>query len=75
MAEPAFSPVWESDPSSYIDPPSRVIADMVTVDIHQQDLTYLLELDRLHRRACRDPRVQAAWEQYQIMLGLTGAHQ
>jgi len=75
MVEVDLSPIWTSDPSAYIDPASELVPDMVTIDMPQQDLTYLLELERQHRRAQQDPRVRAAWDQYQTILKLTEKHQ
>jgi hypothetical protein len=59
-------------PGKYIDPVSRLVPDIVSVDMRQDDLRYLLNLDHWHRARSRDPRVRAAWEQYCMMLQLTG---
>jgi hypothetical protein len=58
--------------SEYIDPVSRLVSDVVSVDMRHDDLKYLLNLDHWHRARSRDPRVRAAWEQYIMMLELTG---
>lgn len=61
--------------ADYIDPVSRVVPDVVSVDLREADLKYLLDLDRQHRCRMRNPQVRDAWEQYQMMLRLTGADQ
>jgi hypothetical protein len=71
LVDSDISPIWTTDPNSYLDPQSEQITDMLTVDISRSDLNYLIDLEREHRLACRDPRVRAVWEQYQMMLKLT----
>lgn len=47
---------------------AALVTDLVTVDISARDLARLIELERLHETAMRDPRVRDAWEKYQLAL-------
>jgi len=56
----------------HISPETRRVTDVVSVDMRHDDLKYLLNLDHWHRARSRDPRVHDAWQQYVMMLHLTG---
>jgi hypothetical protein len=53
-----------------------LVPNVISIDIGGEDMDQVIALLNAHARGVhRDPRVQEAWERYQIMLRLTGDDQ
>jgi hypothetical protein len=69
-------PITTDPYAQMVQPTHETVANVISIDVGGEDIDQVIALLNAHARgAHRDPRVQEAWERYQIMLRLTGDDQ
>jgi len=64
---------WATDPFATSLPTHETVPNVISIDVGGEDIDHVIALLNAHARGVHcDPRVQEAWERYQIMLRLTG---